>query len=153
MARKATTRTTTRGSARKPKKRARAKPPDASQAIRQLDGEFMRAAESRDAAALVRAFYASNAVLMPPNHAAVSGRTAIQEFLQGLMDGGLTRIKLETAVTASADDLAYGRGRYTLSMSPESGEPVEDVGKYIVVYRRQPNGPWRAVADIFNSDK
>jgi ketosteroid isomerase-like protein len=69
------------------------------------------------------------------------------------MDGGLEGIDLETTVTASAGDLAYGRGRYTLSMSPAGGEPIEDVGKYVVVYRRQPNGSWQAVADIFNSDK
>ena len=29
----------------------------------------------------------------------------------------------------------------------------QDVGKYIVVYRRQANGTWRAVSDIFNSDQ
>jgi phenylpropionate dioxygenase-like ring-hydroxylating dioxygenase large terminal subunit len=29
---------------------------------------------------------------------------------------------------------------------------MTDVGKYVVVYRRQ-GGTWRAVADIFNSDQ
>ena len=31
--------------------------------------------------------------------------------------------------------------------------PVQDEGKYVVVYKQQANGVWRAVADIFNSDQ
>ena len=129
------------------------KPAGAGQAIADLDQQFMKAATGKNATALARAFYAADAVLLPPGHPAVEGRPAIQKFLQGLIDSGLTEIKLETTVTASAGDLAYGRGRYTLSLSPATGEPVHDVGKYVVVYRRQPSGDWRAVADIFNSDQ
>jgi ketosteroid isomerase-like protein len=139
--------------AKKPaRKAAKPRPAGAADAIRQLDAEFMKAADARNAAALVKAFYDPRAVLMPPNHAAVEGRADIQNFLQGLMDSGLASIKLETTTTASAGDLAYGRGRYTLTLSPPGGSPVEDVGKYVVVYRRQPSGGWRAVSDIFNSD-
>lgn len=126
---------------------------EARAAIRRLDTAFMQAAAAGDAGALVRAFYAADAVLMPPNHPAVSGRRDIQSFLQGLIDSGLNSIKLETTVTAAAGDLAYGRGRYTLSISPPGGAaPVEDAGKYIVVYRRRA-GAWQAIADIFNSDR
>jgi ketosteroid isomerase-like protein len=138
------------------KKRAKTAPKTAAspaQAIRALDAEFMKAANGKDAAALVKAFYAPSAVLMPPNHPIVEGRAGIQGFLQGLIDGGMTAIKLETTSVASAGDIAYGRGKYTLSISPPGGAPVEDVGKYIVVYRRQPGGAWQAVTDIFNSDR
>ena len=139
-----------------PKKAARkpaAKAPGAAEAIHRLDVEFMKAANAKDAAGVVKAFYAPDAVLLPPGRAIVKGRANIQGFLQGLMDGGFSSIKLETTTTASVGDLAYGRGHYTLSMAPPGGAPVQDVGKYIVVYRRQANGSWRAVADIFNSDQ
>ena len=126
--------------------------PGATEAIRALDAEFMKAANARDAGALVKAFYAPDAVLMPPGHPIVEGRANIQAFLQGLIDAGFTSIKLETTSTASAGDLAWGRGKYNLSMTPPGGALTEDAGKYIVCYRRQPNGSWRAVADIFNSD-
>ena len=125
----------------------------AADAIRRLDAEFMKAADARNAGALVKAFYAADAVLMPPNHPIVEGRANIQGFLQGLMDSGFTGIKLETTTVVDAGDLAYGRGRYTLSMAPPGGAPVQDVGKYIVTYRRQADGTWWAVADIFNSDQ
>lgn len=124
----------------------------ADEAIRQLDAEFMRTANAKNTAALVKAFYARDAVLMPPNQGAAKGHAEIQKVLQGLIDAGFTAIKLETTTIESAGDLAYGRGHYELSMAPSGSEPVQDVGKYIVVYRRQSNGAWRAIADIFNSD-
>ncbi len=74
----------------KPAKRAAAKPLDAADAIRQLDAEFMTAANAKDASALVKAFYAQDAVLMPPNHAIVEGRGQIQNFLQGLITAGFS---------------------------------------------------------------
>jgi ketosteroid isomerase-like protein len=122
-------------------------------AIVRLDDEFMKAVAARDARALVAAFYAPEAVLMPPNHPAVEGREGIRVFLQGLMDAGATSIKLATKKVWSAGALAVGRGSYALSMSPPDGVSSEDHGKYIVCYRRQANGGWRAIADIFNSDQ
>jgi len=148
--------TTSRTAKKAPKKAAKApapKPAGATDAIHQLDAEFMKAANAKNAGGVVKAFYAADAVLMPPGHAIVEGRANIQSFLQGLIDSGFTAIKLETTTVGSAGDLAYGRGHYTLSLAPPGGAPVQDVGKYIVVYRRQANGAWRAVADIFNSDQ
>ncbi|HET8575979.1 MAG TPA: DUF4440 domain-containing protein [Methylomirabilota bacterium] len=125
----------------------------AAAAIRRLDAEFMRTANAHDAGALVQAFYAKDAVLLPPNQPAVEGRENIRGFLQGLMDAGLTSIKLETTSVASAGGLACGRGRYTLSIQPPGGAPITEQGKYVVVYQPQAGGGWRAVTDIFNSDQ
>ena len=153
MAKRAAKKVVKAAAKKAPAKKAPAKAPSAAEAIRALDAEFMKAANAKNSAALVRAFYAPDGVLMPPNHPIVEGRESIRGFLQGLMDSGFAGIKLETTSTASAGDLAYGRGKYALSLSPPGGAPVEDIGKYIVVYRRQANGAWRAVADIFNSDR
>lgn len=136
-----------------PSRRPAPKTAGAADAIRRLDATFMKAISAKNAGALVRAFYAPDAVLMPPNHPSVEGHAGIQGFLQGLIDSGLSRIVLETTSVASVGDLAYGRGRYTLTLAPAAGTPGQDTGKYIVVYRRAPGGPWRAVADIFNSDQ
>jgi uncharacterized protein (TIGR02246 family) len=139
-------------SARKTPKAA-AKPATAAAAIRRLDAAFMKASNAKDPAALVAAFYAPEAALLPPNHPIVEGRDNIRVFFQGLMDAGFSRIKLETTKVVSAGDVAYGRGRYVLTMSPPGGPAREVAGKYIVGYRRQANGSWRAVDDIFNTDR
>jgi len=152
MVKKRATKPVKKTSKRRPAKKAAPQLETAAAAIRRLDAEFMRSAGAHDGATLVEAFYARDAVLMPPNSPAMEGRERIRQMLQGLMDSGLTSIKLETTVTASSGDLAFGRGRYTMNLEPAGGVPVTDVGKYVVVYRRQ-GGAWRAVADIFNSDR
>jgi ketosteroid isomerase-like protein len=53
---------------------------------------------------------------------------------------------------ARSGDLAYTRGAYQLSFKSPQGTQVTDQGKYLTVYRRQPDGSWKAVEDIFNSD-
>jgi uncharacterized protein (TIGR02246 family) len=126
---------------------------DPATAIRQLDRSFMSAAASKDAKALVNAFYSADAVLLPPGAPLVKGRPGIQKFLQGMLDAGATQVTLKTAKVESAGDLAYGRGAYSFTMPGPDGAPARQAGKYVVVYRRQRDGSWRAVADIFNSDK
>jgi uncharacterized protein (TIGR02246 family) len=152
MAKKRTKKPARKMSKSRPAKKTARPVETAVAAIRRLDAEFMRAAAAHDGAALAAAFYDKDAVLLPPNSPALEGRESIRQMLQGLMDSGLTSIKLETTVTGSSGDLAYGRGRYTMNLEPAGGSPVTDVGKYVVVYRRQA-GVWRAVADIFNSDQ
>lgn len=125
----------------------------AGPAIRQLDRAFVKAVAARDARALVTAFYAADAVLMPPNAPAVKGRAGIQAFLQGLMDAGVANFTLKTSRIESAGDLAYGRGAYRFSMPGADGSMGGDAGKSIVIYRRQRDGSWKAVADMFNSDR
>lgn len=117
----------------------------APSAIRQLDRAFMKSIATRDARSL--------AVLMPPNHEAVKGRPNIEKFLQGLMDAGVTDVTLKTTKIESAGDLAYGRGAYSFALPAADGSMARDVGKYVVVYRRARDGSWKAIADIFNSDR
>jgi ketosteroid isomerase-like protein len=143
MARKRAKKPARKMSKSRPAKKTARPVETAAAAIRRLDAEFMRAAAAHDGAALAAAFYDKDAVLLPPNSPALEGRESIRQMLQGLMDSGLT---------SSSGDLAYGRGRYTMNLEPAGGSPVTDVGKYVVVYRRQA-GAWRAVADIFNSDQ
>lgn len=126
--------------------------PSITEAIHKLDRDFMGAVEAADAGSLVSAFYAEDAVLMPPNQPAVEGATAIEKVFGGLMAAGLRRARLETTRIESAGDLAYGRGRYRLEISPVGAQTVVDIGKYVVVYRRDSQGGWRAIVDIFNTD-
>jgi len=49
--------------------------------------------------------------------------------------------------------LGQERGKYTLSMTPPGGAPIQDVGKSLVVFRRQPNDPWRAIVNMYSSDQ
>ena len=152
MAKKATKKAAARSVKKAPKKVA-PKGPSAAEAIHKLGLAFMKGVSAKNSQALVAAFYAPDAVLMPPNQPPLEGGENIRLALQGMMDAGVTSLKLETIATGSSGDLAWERARYTLSMTPPGGAPVQDVGKSLVVYRRQPSGQWRALVDMYSSDQ
>lgn len=49
-------------------------------------------------------------------------------------------------------DLAYVRGRYSMVMALPSQPELSESGKYIEIWRKQPDGSWKLFRDIFNAD-
>lgn len=127
--------------------------PATAQILRAMDEEFVRNVNSGNVEALVSAFYAADADLLPPNAPLMSGHEAIRETWKGMVSAGLKLSVLETQRIEESGGLAYGRGICALTLSPAGSGTISDQGKYVVVYRRQPDGSWKAIADIFNSSQ
>jgi uncharacterized protein (TIGR02246 family) len=125
---------------------------DLQSAVRALDAELIRNANAGDAAALTSAFFTADAVLLAPGAPRLDGAEAIREFWQALIDGGAQDFWLETREIVEAGDIGYGIGAYTCSLTSATDERPRDTGKFMVVYRRQDDGGWKAIADQFNSD-
>jgi ketosteroid isomerase-like protein len=121
--------------------------------IRAMDEEFMANVKSGDATRLVEAFYADSARVLPPNQPVVSGKSAILELWKGVLESGLTEVVLNTAHVETSGDLAYGLGNYLMTLQQSGDVPRQDEGKYVVVYRRQLKGEWKAIVDMFSSNK
>jgi ketosteroid isomerase-like protein len=60
---------------------------DLTSAIRALDAEFIKHANTGDAAALTRGFYADDAVLLPPNGPIARGTAAGLLAFRGAQNG------------------------------------------------------------------
>jgi ketosteroid isomerase-like protein len=60
-----------------------------------------------------------------------------------------TATKVEVA---KAGDLAYVSGTYEETMTDASGKPAKDRGKYLEIFKKQADGTWKAILDIWNSD-
>jgi len=121
-------------------------------ALQAMDREFEQNAHAKDAGGLVSAFYADDAQVFPPNQPVVSGSAEIRELWAGFLPV-LSRISLNTTRIEVSGDLACGSGTYEMTLTPPDGAVIEDRGKYVVVYRRQPGGSYKAIADIFNSSR
>jgi ketosteroid isomerase-like protein len=121
--------------------------PDIAQLIRALDTQFMRLAKAKDAAGLTEAFYADDAQLLPPGAPLMRGKDAIRAFWTEFMKVAGPDVTLETRHVESAGDLAYGVGQYTGTIAGAVQQ-----GKYVVVYRRQADGGYKAIVDCFNPD-
>jgi ketosteroid isomerase-like protein len=97
------------------------------------------------------ALYTEDAVVMPTNVSALTGRAAIKDFLTkdiaAAKAAGLTA-KDGVGDVGISGDLGWHAG--TSSVIDAAGKTVE-TGKYIEVWRRI-NGKWLMVRDIWNDD-
>jgi ketosteroid isomerase-like protein len=48
--------------------------------------------------------------------------------------------------------LAYTQGTYEFTATDPKSGPVNDRGKFVVVWKKQTDGGWKIAADIWNSD-
>ena len=121
-------------------------------AIRDADTRWSKTAAAGDLEGTV-AYYAEDASLLPPNAPIASGKPAIHAMWAGLLGPG-TSISWQAnrVEVARSSDLAYIEGTYQLSMKDPQGNPVNDKGKFVEVWKKQTDGKWKVVADIFNSD-
>ena len=104
------------------------------------------ALNAQDVDALV-ALYTSDTRLMPPNSEVMSGHDAVRSMFGGMIDAGMSG-ELTTVEVMVSGDIGYHVGIYEL----QSGDEVVDTGKFMETWRRDKDGQWRIVNDIWNSD-
>jgi ketosteroid isomerase-like protein len=92
---------------------------------------------------------------MGPGMPAASGRDAIQKIDADMVKDPAMSLHFQSSKidVASSGDLAYSRGTYTMTMTnPATKKPMDDHGSYVTDYKKQPDGSWKAVADIVTSE-
>ena len=124
---------------------------DVEKNIRQM-AEMFEAGVKAGNVDQVISIYADDAIVMPPNMPALSGRVAVKEFWKGLLAMGKAEIDIMIDEVSVNGDMAVERGRWALTLAPNGAPaPVNDKGKYLIVWRNR-GGKWQAVNDIWNSD-
>jgi uncharacterized protein (TIGR02246 family) len=132
-------------------------PPDTraadERAIREADAACWKAMTAKDVEAFV-SFYAEDASLLPPNALMVTGKESVRKWASETMaTPGLVGSWQTTKVEVSrAGDLAYSTDTYEVTANDAKGRPVTDRGKEVIVWKKQPDGRWKTLVDIFNSD-
>ena len=123
------------------------------QALRDLDAKWSAAAGAKDVDKTV-SYYAESAVVMPPNASAATTKESIRSAWKEMLTtpGAAISWKTTKVEVAKAGDLAYVSGTYEETMTDASGKPVKDRGKYVEIFKKQADGTWKVVADIWNSD-
>ena len=122
-------------------------------ALRKLDDEWSKAAGSRDVEKTI-SYYSDDAVVMPPNIPTLTGKEPIRTLWKSMLgspdfSGGWKATKVEVA---RSGDLAYVSGSYEFNEKDDSGKPMTDKGKFLEVWKKQADGNWKCVADMFSSD-
>ena len=131
-------------------------PPDTraadESAIRNLDAQWSKAAAAKDVDGTV-SYYSDDASLLGPNAPIASDKQGIRAAWASLLgpDTSLSWQASKVEVSRSGD-LAYVQGVYQMTSKDARGKPTSDTGKFVEVWKKQADGKWKTVADIFNSD-
>src|ERR1051326_263650 len=118
---------------------------DFKTAIQKANTEFENAAGAKNASKLASPD-AQDARLLPPGSPIISGRSNIQNFWQEFIDAGAADPKIHSVSVETSGEIAYEVGTFDAIM-PGSASP--STGKYLVVWKRQPGGDIKIIADMF----
>jgi uncharacterized protein (TIGR02246 family) len=118
------------------------------QAVRDADAAWSKVAGAKDLDKTV-SFYADDAIVLPPNEAAVTTKDGIRNLWKGFLDG-LQNISWKTTrvETSKSGDMACLIGTYEMTMKDGS----KDKGKYCEVWEKKADGKWKVATDMFSSD-
>ncbi len=134
-------------------------PPDTSvaakQAIDAANASWARLSAAGHADSIAD-LYHPNAVLLPPNMAAVHGRDAIRAFFATMnMASPPSTLTLRADSVWAKGPMAVEQGRWHYAWAAGAtrppGAPAADSGKYLARWVNE-NGRWLMVQDIWNSD-
>lgn len=119
-------------------------------AIRQLVVQTVDAAGRRDMDTYLK-FYGPKAALVLPGLPITYGVESPRK--NGFPDG--YAIKMDTAKVeiAGSGDLGYAFGTYEQTAPDAQTKALADTtGKWMAVFKKQPDGKWGAIADTYNVD-
>src|SRR2546427_10382058 len=118
-------------------------------ALRAATDSFVQRVRRADWPAAAKLF-GQTAVFMPPQQRAVTGQANIEAWMKAFPP--LSAFDVKGVSVDGGGDVAYVAGMYMMTIAPPRAKPMPDTGKFLAVYRRQADGSWPIVADIFNSD-
>jgi ketosteroid isomerase-like protein len=97
------------------------------------------------------ALYASDAVFLQPSGERITGKPAIRDLCKKIMEAFTSDITLHGIDTEHSGDLAYDSGEYNEALIKLSdGSKAEVQGNYLMVFKRQPDGSWLIVQQMWS---
>lgn len=125
------------------------------QAIEQANAGLIAALKAGDPGKAA-SFYDADAVAMPANLPANRGQQEIVASLTRFFDYlTMTDFSLNIEDVMVTNDIAIETGNTTMTVQPkQAGAPAigPDKGKYLAVWKKQADGSWKKLRDIWNSD-
>ncbi len=125
----------------------------AEAAIRAVDQQWLGVFAAKDLEKAV-AFCADDGSVLAPNAPIATGKEAISRLFSVFF--ALPNLKIAWAPArvqvAKSGELGYTSGKYQMTFTDPPGKVISDEGKYVTVWKKQADGSWSMLLDIFNSD-
>ena len=125
---------------------------EARASLRAAADAYHDGAHRADADALV-SLNAADVLIFPPNAAEERGTEGARKIAEGFTTAPNFEAQFVTRVAEVADsgELGYTVADATLSFDGPDGDPVRDEVRDFHVWKRQEDGSWKVVVDVWNS--
>ena len=125
----------------------------ARRAILERDDAW-KAAAARKELDLAISYWTEDATVLPPDMPALKGRAAIREYVAGAfaIPGFAISWMSEDVVVSADGQSAYQLATNRVTAPDATGALRTTAGKAVVIWRKDPDGLWRAVVDIWNAN-
>jgi ketosteroid isomerase-like protein len=123
------------------------------ESLRATDRALQQAIAAKDLERTV-SFYAADASVLPVAEPIVTGADAIRKEWAHIfaIPGFKSTSTLTKSDVASGEQLAYTQGSYETELETKDGKIATERGKFVSVWKKQADGSWKIVADIYNTD-
>lgn len=113
---------------------------------------YQSAASAKDAEAVV-ALYDSTAIMVPPGGPLVEGLDGVRNYRFGFISTPGVRLEFELlrAELSESADLGWTLALGHITIERPEGPPGRDLVRDFHTWRRQADGSWRVVVDMWNS--
>src|SRR5262245_61769220 len=99
-------------------------------------------------------YWTDDAIVLPPDQPAAEGKAAIREYLHraASIPGFSITWEPEAAMISADGEMGYMIERNRVTFTGPAGAPQLQYGKGVTVWRKQADGSWKCVADIWNTN-
>jgi len=118
-------------------------------AIRQAEQNDMKLMNTQDWKG-DSALYTEDAIRLPPNQAAVQGKAAIQAWMAAIPP--FSNFQAQSLEIQGQGDWAFDRGTYSMTVTRAGEAPIDDRGKYLIIWRKQADASWKILRSMYSSD-
>jgi uncharacterized protein (TIGR02246 family) len=124
---------------------------EAEAAIAEFNRQYLAAINRADIEALADLTTEDHMMVMSGGEP-LAGKQALVDAMTGAFERFEFDESWTPEETVVSGDLAYQRGTFVVVATPKAGgEPARTTGNFMRIYRRQPDGSWFMVRDMFNS--
>ena len=122
-------------------------------ALRDAAQAYHEAASAKNAQAVVE-FYDDDALMVPPNAPRVEGIDGVREYRFGFIEtpGVELVFELVRAEVSEAGDIGWTLAIGDITIVRPEGAPGRDRVRDFHTWRRQADGSWKVVVDMWNSE-
>ena len=123
-------------------------------AIMRADSAWDKASEAKSVNGWL-SFYSDDALMMPPGENLCKDKASREASIMKMFatPGMSLRFQTTKVDLSQMNDLGYAVGVYQWISKDAKGKDYHETGKYCETWKKQPDGNWKCVVDIWNADQ